>query len=115
MSFWTRAHRTYRFSYPAPFADLFLCRDLWLASSSSLTATSQGIPTFNPNGMPTVLSLSPMAVCSRLAPASSTFKNLWTSFQIQYGSGAAEGFLGSDVVQMAGLSIKSQTFGKPPF
>ncbi|KAM5537642.1 hypothetical protein V8D89_008720 [Ganoderma adspersum] len=65
--------------------------DLWLASSSSLTATAQGIPTFNPN-------------------ASSTFTNLGTSFQIQYGSGAAEGFLGSDVVQMAGLSVKSQTF-----
>ncbi|KAI1794469.1 acid protease [Ganoderma leucocontextum] len=65
--------------------------DLWLASSSSLTAAAQGIATFNPN-------------------ASSTFQNLGTAFQIQYGSGAAQGFLGSDVVQMAGLSIKAQTF-----
>lgn len=65
--------------------------DLWLASSSSLTAAAQGIPTFNPN-------------------TSSTFQNLGSSFQIQYGSGAAQGFLGSDVVQMAGQSIKGQTF-----
>ena len=51
-------------------------------------------------------------VYSPLSPESSTFKNLGTTFQIQYGSGAAEGFLGTDVVNMAGLSIKTQTFGK---
>ncbi|KAG1741270.1 aspartic peptidase domain-containing protein [Suillus lakei] len=42
---------------------------------------------------------------------SSTFHNLSEIFQIQYGSGAAEGTLGQDVVQMAGFSVPNQTFG----
>ncbi|KAG1728147.1 aspartic peptidase domain-containing protein [Suillus paluster] len=43
--------------------------------------------------------------------ASSTFHNLSTPFQIQYGSGAAAGTLGQDVVQMAGFSVPNQIFG----
>ncbi|EJF59592.1 acid protease [Dichomitus squalens LYAD-421 SS1] len=65
--------------------------DLWLAGSSALSDTTSGISTFNPN-------------------TSSTFKDLQTSFQITYGSGAAQGFLGTDVVQMAGLKVDAQTF-----
>ncbi|KAG0694220.1 aspartic peptidase domain-containing protein [Suillus ampliporus] len=43
--------------------------------------------------------------------SSSTFHNLSQSFQIQYGSGAAAGTLGQDVVQMAGFSVPNQIFG----
>ncbi|KAG6820410.1 hypothetical protein H0H93_000917 [Arthromyces matolae] len=32
-------------------------------------------------------------------------------FQISYGSGKASGYLGSDIVQMAGFSVTNQTFG----
>ncbi|TDL23853.1 acid protease [Rickenella mellea] len=42
---------------------------------------------------------------------SSTFTNLTTSFSIKYGSGAAAGSLGQDVVQMAGFSVANQKFG----
>ena len=42
--------------------------------------------------------------------ASSTFKDLGTPFAIQYGSGSAEGTLGSDKVQFAGFEVE-QTFG----
>ncbi|KAG1732509.1 aspartic peptidase domain-containing protein [Suillus lakei] len=42
---------------------------------------------------------------------SSTFQNLSEIFQIQYGSGAAVGTLGQDVVQMAGFSVPNQVFG----
>ncbi|KAG2125045.1 aspartic peptidase domain-containing protein [Suillus clintonianus] len=42
---------------------------------------------------------------------SSTFHNLSQPFDITYGSGAAAGTLGQDVVQMAGFSVSSQTFG----
>lgn len=41
---------------------------------------------------------------------SSTFHNLSEPFDIQYGSGAAEGTLGQDVVQMAGFSVPNQVF-----
>ncbi|KAF9526092.1 aspartic peptidase A1 [Crepidotus variabilis] len=41
---------------------------------------------------------------------SSTFKNGTTSFKIQYGSGAAVGSLGTDIVQMAGFAVKNQVF-----
>ncbi|KAG2142885.1 aspartic peptidase domain-containing protein [Suillus bovinus] len=43
--------------------------------------------------------------------SSSTFHNLSEPFDIQYGSGAAEGSLGQDVVQMAGFSVPNQIFG----
>jgi len=43
---------------------------------------------------------------------SSTFENLTTPFSVTYGSGAASGYLVSDVVQMAGFQVSSQTFGK---
>ncbi|KAG1815420.1 aspartic peptidase domain-containing protein [Suillus variegatus] len=42
--------------------------------------------------------------------SSSTFHNLSEPFDIQYGSGAAEGTLGQDVVQMAGFSVPNQVF-----
>jgi cathepsin D len=43
--------------------------------------------------------------------SSSTFHNLSEPFSIQYGSGAAVGTLGQDVVQMAGFSVPNQVFG----
>lgn len=43
--------------------------------------------------------------------SSSTFKNLSTSFEIQYGSGAAIGYVAQDVVEMAGFSVSNQGFG----
>ncbi|CAK5274012.1 unnamed protein product, partial [Mycena citricolor] len=43
--------------------------------------------------------------------ASSSFTNRSTPFSITYGSGAAAGNLGSDVVQMAGFSVANQVFG----
>lgn len=42
---------------------------------------------------------------------SSTFHDLDEIFQIKYGSGAALGTLGQDVVQMAGFKVTNQTFG----
>ncbi|OJA16944.1 hypothetical protein AZE42_12289 [Rhizopogon vesiculosus] len=42
--------------------------------------------------------------------SSSTFQNLSTPFSIKYGSGNAEGYLGQDVVQMAGFSVSNQGF-----
>ncbi|KZP16586.1 acid protease [Athelia psychrophila] len=42
--------------------------------------------------------------------SSSSFKNASTAFSIQYGSGEAAGFLGSDTVQMAGFEVAAQTF-----
>ncbi|TBU30161.1 aspartic peptidase domain-containing protein [Dichomitus squalens] len=66
--------------------------DLWLAAADGVSSSSNGIPTFNPN-------------------ASTTFNNLNTAFSISYGSGAARGTLGQDVVQMAGFEVSAQTFG----
>ncbi|KAG1780797.1 aspartic peptidase domain-containing protein [Suillus placidus] len=43
--------------------------------------------------------------------SSSTFHNLSQPFSIQYGSGAAAGTLGQDIVQMAGFSVPNQIFG----
>lgn len=43
-------------------------------------------------------------------PASSTFHNIGSTFEITYGSGNAEGVLGSDLVQFAGFQV-NQTFG----
>ncbi len=47
-----------------------------------------------------------------LATASSTFNDVGTPFEIRYGSGAAQGTLGRDVVLMAGFEVANQTFGK---
>jgi cathepsin D len=65
--------------------------DLWLAGQGCQSCGS--MPLYNPM-------------------QSSTFKNLSTPFHITYGSGAADGVLGSDVVQMAGFQVPQQTFGK---
>ncbi|KAL5531684.1 hypothetical protein ACEPAG_4561 [Sanghuangporus baumii] len=64
--------------------------DLWLADSTCI-AGCQEITTFD-------------------STASSSFTNLTSSFSITYGSGAAAGTLGQDVVQMAGFSVSNQTF-----
>ncbi|OAX43184.1 aspartic peptidase A1 [Rhizopogon vinicolor AM-OR11-026] len=64
--------------------------DLWVAGSSCGTACGTSA-TLNPS-------------------SSSTFQNLSTPFEITYGSGDAEGYLGQDVVQMAGFSISNQGF-----
>jgi len=64
--------------------------DLWLADADCSSCGQ--VPTFNP-------------------ASSSTFKNTSEPFSIQYGSGAAEGVLGSDTVQMAGFSVSNQVFG----
>jgi cathepsin D len=64
--------------------------DLWVASSSCGTSCGS-IATYNPS-------------------SSSTFQNLSTAFNIQYGSGAAAGYVAQDTVQMAGFSVSSQGF-----
>ncbi|OCB86397.1 acid protease [Sanghuangporus baumii] len=64
--------------------------DLWLADSTC-SVGCQEITTFD-------------------SSASSSFTNLTRSFSITYGSGAAAGVLGQDVVQMAGFSVSNQTF-----
>lgn len=66
--------------------------DLWLAGEGCQTCGN--VATFNPS-------------------KSTTFKNISTPFHISYGSGAADGVLGTDVVQMAGFQVPQQTFGKP--
>ncbi|KAJ3995626.1 acid protease [Lentinula boryana] len=66
--------------------------DLWLASSECAASACDGVPTFKSSD-------------------SSTFQNKSTEFSITYGSGAAAGSLGEDVVQMAGFSVSNQVFG----
>lgn len=63
--------------------------DLWVAGTTCTRCT--GVPSFSATG-------------------SSSFKDLSTPFQIQYGSGAAQGALASDVVQMAGFEVPNQAF-----
>ncbi|GBE86151.1 Aspartic protease [Sparassis crispa] len=68
--------------------------DLWLASATTTGAVSNvpsGVPTFEPS-------------------KSSTFQSLNQSFQIQYDSGAAQGVLAKDTVQMAGFEVAGQEF-----
>ncbi|KAI0070897.1 acid protease [Panus rudis PR-1116 ss-1] len=66
--------------------------DLWLASEGSGSNIPNGIPTYDPS-------------------ASSTYVAQNTSFSIRYGSGAAQGVLGSDVIQLAGFAVVNQVFG----
>lgn len=68
-----------------------LFRDLWLADQQCDSGCN-GVATFDPS-------------------QSSTFTNESLPFSIKYGSGAAEGSLGQDVVQMAGFSVQNQIFG----
>lgn len=64
--------------------------DLWVAGSSCGTSCGSS-PTYNPS-------------------SSSSFQNLSTPFDIQYGSGYADGYVAQDIVQMAGFSVSSQGF-----
>ena len=43
--------------------------------------------------------------------SSSTFSNDSKPFSVTYGSGQASGFLGQDVVQLAGFEVQNQVFG----
>ncbi|EMD38776.1 hypothetical protein CERSUDRAFT_47764 [Gelatoporia subvermispora B] len=62
--------------------------DLWVAGGSG---TLDGIALFDSN-------------------TSSTFTDLNQSFEIEYDSGAAQGVLGQDTIQMAGLAVDEQIF-----
>lgn len=77
-----------------PFSSLSDCNrffsDLWVADAECTTGCSQ-VSLFNPN-------------------SSSTFHNQSTPFDITYGSGRAEGYLGMDAVQMANFSVSNQVF-----
>jgi cathepsin D len=66
--------------------------DLWVAGSSCGTACGTSA-TFNPS-------------------SSSSFQNLSSTVNIQYGAGYAEGYIGQDTVQMAGFSVSNQGFGQ---
>lgn len=43
--------------------------------------------------------------------SSSTYSTSETPFEISYGTGQAKGFLATDTVTMAGLTVTNQTFG----
>ncbi|PCH43534.1 acid protease [Wolfiporia cocos MD-104 SS10] len=65
--------------------------DLWIAAGGTTADIPSGICTFSPS-------------------SSSSFRDLNTTFLIEYGSGAAEGSLAEDTVQMAGFKVASQVF-----
>ena len=95
MSCSTPVHRE---SNRAPFVEkskIISSSDLWVTDSSCVD-NCNGINTFNP-------------------AQSSSLTNLSTPFAIKYGSGAAQGFLVKDVVQLAGFSVQNQVFGRSPF
>jgi len=64
--------------------------DFWLASPQCTTCGTT--PTFS-------------------SSSSSSFTQLSSSFDVQYGSGAVSGILGEDTVQMAGFSVANQPMG----
>ncbi|GAA94639.1 uncharacterized protein L969DRAFT_49188 [Mixia osmundae IAM 14324] len=61
--------------------------DLWVPSSQSASSHTKFVST-----------------------ASSTYKNLNTPWEIQYGTGATEGFLATDDVAVAGLTVTNQVW-----
>ena len=92
-------------------------RDLWLAASDGLSTFNDGIPKFDSSG---AYALDLLSRCVSFVPAlrltaSSTFEDLNATFSITYGSGAARGTLGQDVVRMAGFEVNPQIFGKRCF
>jgi len=102
---WPSAHRQHpitsssipvqRMSHLLKFLERFSLKipvvsDLWVADSLC-SSGCESVPTFDPS-------------------SSSSFQNESTTFAITYGSGQAAGSLGSDVVQMAGFSVKNQVF-----
>ena len=90
--------------------------DLWIAGNEALTTleSNDQIETFDPSSTYSWQWPSLPSLVSRLV-GSSTFRDLETPFQVQYGSGAARGALGQDVVQMAGFTVNNQTFGTRTF
>lgn len=66
--------------------------DLWVTSTTCGSSTCSSLPNkFD-------------------ASKSSTFKNSSTPFTITYGSGNAQGYLGTDTVSLADYTVSSQTF-----
>jgi cathepsin D len=65
--------------------------DFWLADSSCTSSGCSGVDLFS-------------------ASSSSSYRASNTPFQIQYGSGAAQGTLATDTVSLAGYTVNSQTF-----
>jgi len=94
MSFWTPGRRKLHYTPSAERYEMTPSSDLWIADSTCAD-NCDGINTFNPS-------------------QSSSFTNSSTPFAIKYGSGSAQGFLGKDVVQLAGFSVSNQVFGKSP-
>ncbi|TKR76286.1 hypothetical protein L596_017445 [Steinernema carpocapsae] len=72
--------------------------NLWVIDSSCNSQACQGYP-----GVPSKHRFN--------KGASKSFKELGTPFSIQYGSGSCDGTLGQDIVQFAGLTVKTQVFG----
>jgi len=92
MSFWTLGRRKLHCTHFAQAYEITSSSDLWIADSTCVD-NCDGIDTFNPS-------------------QSSSFTNSSTPFAIKYGSGSAQGFLGKDVVQLAGFSVSNQVFGR---
>ena len=106
--------------YPSSLTNVILSRwisDLWLATSTTGSTSSGGgvtgsnsISLYNPGCTSIFFHIMIVISCYTLV-ASSSFSDLNTPFQIQYGSGAAEGTLGKDTVQFSGFQVTGQTFG----
>lgn len=69
--------------------------DLWLASSGC--SSCSGVPTFNPSQ-------------STSLQAPQSVGGQGSQVQIRYGSGAVQGALAQDVVNMGGFTVNPQTF-----
>ena len=92
MSFWIQDRRKWRCTLSSETPEITPSSDFWIADSTC-NDNCDGINTFNPS-------------------QSSSFTNETTPFSIKYGSGDAQGYLGKDVVQLAGFSVSDQVFGR---